>query len=379
MYFFIILILSFLSFFEFKFNEKYLFRILLTFVTGLMFFILLGFNSFSPDMDSYKIHYEDIDQEYIKISIEPFVFYLMTLCKNIGLSFKGYQVVFSFLTFSLFIYSIFKYSPLPIFVCLNFFFIPFFPDITQVRFFLGFAFFMFSLQFFKSKKWLFYFLLLIAILCHFSLMIIVIFLIIRKFKFFRSQFKSNIIIISGTCFLLLVPKNILEPLLILLNPKYSVYFNADAEVIGTFLGTLVLFIPFFIVNNIILWHYHNRYTEEAIPTKYAKNIPLFIELVQFSNYIILFQYFIRDFSRITQNGLIIASIYFSIIIYSLIQEKRMLTAKLIAVIVLSTTIIIYYIQFLMVNNFQYFEVINKTFTSNYLFDSVANFFDFRDR
>ena len=99
--YFIILILFFLSFVEFKYNEKYLFRILLTFVTGVLFFILLGFNSFSPDMDSYKIHYEDIDQDYIKISIEPFIFYLMTLCKNIGLSFKGYQLVFSFLAFSL--------------------------------------------------------------------------------------------------------------------------------------------------------------------------------------------------------------------------------------------------------------------------------------
>jgi hypothetical protein len=175
-----------------------------------------------------------------------------------------------------------------------------------------------------------------------------------------------------------VPKNILEPLLILLNPKYSTYFNPDAEGLGTFMGTLALFIPFFILNNIILWHYHNKYTEETVPTKYAKNVPLFIELVQFFNYIILFQYFIRDFSRITQNGLIIASIYFSIIICSLIHEKKILSAKLLAIIFLTSTIIIYYIQFLMVNKFQYFEVINKTYTSNYLFDSLAGLFNFEN-
>ncbi len=313
MYFFVILILCVLSFFEFKFKENYLFRILLSFLTASLFFTLMGFNSFSPDLENYRTHFDDLDQEYIQLAVEPFILFLMGTCKNMGLSFEGYQIFFSFFTFSLFAYSVFKYSPFPIFVTLNFFFHPFFfPDITQARFFLGFAFFLFSLQFFNSQKRVFYTLLLIAILCHFSLLIVLVFLAARRFDFFKSQFKSNCIIISGTAILLLIPKNILEPLIILLNPKYSIYFDPDAEGLGTFMGTLALFIPFFILNNVILWHYHNRFAEGSIPTKYTKNIPLFIELVQFFNYIILFQYFIRDFSRITQNGLVIASIYVSI-------------------------------------------------------------------
>jgi len=366
-----------LFFFEFKFREKYLFRMSLTFITSILFMVLLGFNSFSPDLDNYRIHYEDIDLEYIRLSIEPFMYYLMIISKNVGLSFEGYQLLFSLITFSFFTYSIFKYSPFPVFVFLNFFFIPFFPDITQARFFLGFTFFLFSLQFFNSKKWLFYFLLLIAILCHFSLLIVLVFLVIRRFKFFKSQFKSNSIIISGTALLLLIPQNNLEPLLILLNPKYSIYFDPNAEGLGTFIGTLALFIPFFILNNIILWHYHNRYSEDKILAKYSKNIPLFIELIQFFNYTILFQYFIRDFSRITQNGLIIASIYVSVVMYALIKEDKKPVAVVLAFV--CYTIIIYYIQFLMVNKFQYFEVINQTFTSNHLFDYIVNFFDFRDR
>lgn len=32
----------------------------------------------------------------------------------------------------------------------------------------------------------------------------------------------------------------------------------------------------------------------------------------------------------------------------------------------------------MVNNFEYFEVINKTFTSNYFFDSIAELFNFEN-
>lgn len=378
MYFIIILVLVFFAYLEFYFNKNYSFRVLLTFVIAVLFFILLGFNSYSPDLDLYKLHYADIDQEYIKLSIEPVIFYLMTFSKNIGLSFEVYLLCFSFLVFFLFTYSLFKYSPLPILVFLNFFFIPFFPDITQIRFFLGFSVFLFSIQFFQSKKWLFYSLLLIAILCHLSMITILVFLILRKFKFFKSQRQSNIIILSSIGLLLFVPKSILEPVLIFLNPKYLTYIDSDGLGTGTFMGTLVLFIPFFIINNIVLWHYNAKYSGELIPIKYAKNVPVFMELVQFSSFIILFQYFIRDFSRITQNGLVISTIYFSIIVYSLIEENRRQIAGVVAVGVLVSTILIYYTQFLMVNNFQYFEVINQTFTSNYLFDFIVKFFDFRD-
>lgn len=379
MYFFIVLILTFLFFLEFYFSKKYLFRILLVFITGFLFFILMGFNSYSPDLEMYRLHYENIDQEYIKLSVEPVIFYLMTASKNIELSFEAYLLFFSFLVFLLFVYSIFKYSPLPVFVFLNFFFIPFFPDITQIRFFLGFSVFLFSIQFFQSKKWLFYCLLVIAILCHLSLITVLFFLILRKFKFFKSPMQSNIIIVAGVSLLLFVPKSILEPILIFLNPKYLTYIDSNELGAGTFLGTLVLFVPFFIINNLVLWHYNNYYSAEAIPIKYAKIVPLFMELVQFSSFIILFQYFIRDFSRITQNILVISTIYFSIIIYSLIEENKKRVAGIMAVVVLVSTVIVFYIQFLMVNNFKYFEAINQTFTSNYLFDFISNFFDFSDR
>jgi hypothetical protein len=158
---------------------------------GLIFFILLGFNSFSLDLDNYRLHYEDINQEYIKLTIEPFIFYFMTFSKNIGLSFEGYQVLFSFVTFFLFSYSLFKYSPFPVFVFLNFFFIPFYPDIVQTRFFLGFVIFLFSIQFFDTKKWWFYSLLLIAILCHFSLLIILFFFLLKGLNFLKTNLNQT--------------------------------------------------------------------------------------------------------------------------------------------------------------------------------------------
>ena len=67
------------------------------------------------------------------------------------------------------------------------------------------------------------------------------------------------------------------------------------------------------------------------------------------------------------------------VLYALIEENKKPVAVVLAIIFVCYTIIIYYVQFLMVNKFQYFEVINQTFTSNYLFDYIVNLFDFRDR
>lgn len=375
MYFFISLILLILVFFEYYLNRDYLIRLFLVFCAGLFFFILLGFNSFSPDLDNYRIHFQDLDQDYIRLAVEPFILFLMETCKKMGLSFEGYQIMFSFLTFSLFIYSIFKYSPLPVFVLFNFYFIPFFPDITQIRFFLGFTFFLFSLQFFHKRKWLFYFFAVIATLCHLSMIMMFLFLLMRKFKFFKNQLKCNVIIAAGVCILAFIPKSIINPLLTMIDPKLLIY--AELDIVGTFTGTVILFLPFFIINNAIIY-FHNKYSEQyylVLEEKYAKHIPLLIDLIQYSNFLVLFQYFIRDFSRINQNIHILSITYLSIIIYILIKRKKIITSKLTLIMVISCNLILYYIQFLMVNNFAYFAVINQTFTSNHLFDSIANIFN----
>ena len=357
MYFFISAILAVLAFLEFYFNKRYFCRLFLVLCAGVMFFILLGFNSFSPDLDYYKLHFEDLDQDYIRFTVEPFILFLMETCKNAGLTFEGYQIVFSLITFSLFIISIFKYSPYPVFVLLNFYFIPFFPDITQIRFFLGFTVFLFSLQFFNKKKWIFYSFMLIAILCHLSMIMMLLFIFLRRFKFFKNQFKCNAIIFLGTFILAFTPKSIVNPILAYINPKLLMY--AESDMVGTFMGTVMLFLPFFIINNGIIY-FHNKYSEIYYPSiaeTYRKHIQIFIDLIQFSNFLILFQYFIRDFSLFNQNINVLAVIYCSLIIYSFIAKKNVKSAKNILTSVIICNLILYYIQFLMVNNFKYFEII----------------------
>ncbi len=376
MYFFIIFILFFLSYFEFFLSKNYLPRILITLIAGLIFFILFGFNTYSPDLENYKNHFADLDQDYIKLAVEPFIFFLMETCKNYGLTFEGYQIVFSFFTFSLFLFALLKFTPLPIFVLFNFYFFPFYPDIAQMRFFLAFAIFLFSLQFFNNKKLFFYIFLILAILCHFSILIMLLFLVLRNFKFFKNQITCNLIIIGGVILLLFIPKNIADPFLSLIDPKLLIYKESDN--VGTYIGTIALFLPFYILNNLVIYWHNKNYINNNfnLKGKHTKNISLFIELMQFSNFMILFQYFIRDINRITQNIHIILIIYLTIIAYSFIKKKQFFSGVLILIGFFFINLFIFYTQFLMVNNFEYFDVINKTFTNNSFFDYIVNLFYF---
>jgi hypothetical protein len=372
MYFFLFFLLLILSFLEFFLYQYKLLKIVSFIIVGFVFFSLLAFNIESPDLENYQLHYANLDSDYVKISIEPLIYFLMSFCNDMGLSFAHYQILLASLVIPLFLYSIYKYSPLPIFVLLNFYFIPFFPDIVQIRFFLGFSIFLYSLQFFNNKKWLFFILLIFAVLCHYSLILLFFFLMIKNFNWFKSQIKSNIIILSGIVFLLFIPRSIIDPWIILFNPKYLVYTDKE---IGTFIGTIALFLPFFLLNNIIIY-FHSKVNIVNVTKINTKFLPIFIDLVRFANYTVLFQYFIRDFSRITQNIHLILIIYLSIIIYLFKEKIIKLKMPIITlpIIIFFYTIFIFYVEFLMVNNFQYFEVIENTFSGNSLFQNLLNIF-----
>ena len=131
---------------------------------------------------------------------------------------------------------------------------------------------------------------------------------------------------------------------------------------------MVLFIPFFIINNIIIFldnKYSSRF-EILLEKKYLLNMKLLVDLIRFSNFVILFQLFVRDFSRINYNVYVIVIIYFTYIIYYYKNRSKLIASFVIAAVILYN-LLLYYVQFYMLNNFQYFKVINETYLSNYLF------------
>lgn len=365
MFFLISIIIGIFSFIEFHLSKKLKVRVCLLLIVGIFFFILFGYNSYSPDLENYKTHYDNFDQEYIKLRVEPAILMLMNVSQYYGFSFQGYQIIFAFLTLSIFIYSIFKYSPLPIFVLFNFYFIPFFPDITQIRFFLGFSIFLYSLSFYQKNKFVYYLLFILSTMCHISLLVLILFPLVRNLKFFKNQVSSNVIILILSILIMTIQKSSIAPLVFLFSDKHDVYIESNDQ---TQIGTFILFIPFFIINNIIIYYnnnYSNRF-EGVLEKKYLLNLKFLVDLIKFSNFVILFQLFVRDFSRINYNVYVIVIIYFTYIIYYYKNRSKLIARFVIAAVILYN-LLLYYVQFYMLNNFQYFKVINETYLSNYLY------------
>jgi hypothetical protein len=363
MYFYICLILLTLSLIESLFkHEINIKRVLLIFSISLLF-ILIAFNTWSPDLDSYKLHYENYDEQYVKYSIEPLTLLIMNYANRFGLTFEQYQIFIAFIIVFLLYKSLVKYSPLPIFILGCFYFIPFYPNIVQLRSFLSYTILIYAFRFLNDQKIKFWILFLIAFLTHYSVLVFLPFILLKRFSFFYSVKKNHYIILISTLLLLFVPKSISEPIITFINPKYKLLLEEK----NTFLGTLALFMPFYIINSLILNFHEKRYKfiEHKIDSKYKKHIPLLIQLIQYSNYTILFQYFVRDTSRITYLLYLATLVYLSIILfYGVSKRYDEEKVTLLRVATVLWTILIFYVNFLMVNGGEYFKIIEKVFDSN---------------
>ena len=186
--------------------------------------------------------------------------------------------------------------------------------------------------------------------------------------FFDNQLKSNLIILFIVGVISFIPLSILEPIIIWFNPKYLLYI--DSESIGTLSGTILLFLPFFLISNVVIWHYNKYYkgNTSKFSSSFNTYIPIFIDLIKYSTYIIIFQLFIRDFSRINQNLYLLVIIYFTIIIKAHFKEKNFKKGYGLALSVTLFSLFLFYFEYLMVSKFEYFNIISKTIGSNSLFN-----------
>ncbi|AND64624.1 hypothetical protein AX766_09435 [Flavobacterium covae] len=259
-------------------------------------------------------------------------------------------------------YFIYKSTPLPSLVLFFFFLIPFYPNIVQLRNFLAFAVFFVALKFWDNKKIL-SLLYVFCVLTHYSFLVLLPFFIIRKFEFFKRTKINNLIILFGVVLVMLLPKEYGDMFILGVNDKYSVY----SENSKGFLGTVLLFLPFFMINSFVIWHYNKNGVSQnvLIPLVYNKQIPLIVELIQYSNYLIIAQYFIRDFSRFNMNILVLNFIYLTIVFYYVILPKKGVFQVIeYNVLLFLYVVFIFIITFFLLNNGSYFEIIEKTITSN---------------
>lgn len=340
----------------------------LYFGLSVFFVIMVSFTTSGPDYENYENHFIHSDVEYIRKASEPVHLFLIDFTKKIGFSFVEFYALYGVIIMLPFLYFLKKNSPLPIFVLSIFFVIPFFPDIVQIRNFLAVSVFFVAIIFYRKSKIIFYALYILSVLCHFSMLSIIPFFIIRKFSFFKNLKASNIIVLVGIALLVLVPRSISDPLIVAINPKYNSYLEGTS----TYLGTIVLFTPFFVLNNVVLYHYKNIFPKikQNIDRQYKINIPFFIELITYANYLILLQYFIRDFSRITMNLSILSYIYISIMVFYGWNTKKGEATSHIQMLILSIwSLATFYICFLALNDGEYFKIIEGIFINNSIYGS----------
>lgn len=333
------------------------------FLCIILFFTIQAFNTWSPDRLSYETHFYNLDKDYVSTRLEPIHRFLIEIVHYFEGDFEDFILIYAGITLLFFFLFLYRVSPLPVLVLSYFFIIPYYLDLVQIRSFLALSIFLVSLLFLGRRKlwfWIFY---ALSVMSHFSMLIFIPFLLIRNFTFYNNLKKSNIIIIIGMILLLAVPKDIADPIITAINPKYSLYLEATSS----YIGTIVLFSPFFILNNMVIWHYNRHYKslESYISKKYKRYIPLFIQLIIFANYLILAQYFIRDFSRITMNLSLLSFIYLSVIFFYSKKTKLVVMRNMLSKVGLYIwAIVSFYLIFLLLNDGKYMETIEQTFLSN---------------
>ncbi|WP_291940023.1 EpsG family protein [Chryseobacterium sp.] len=365
MYYIIFLSILSLCLFESIF-ERNKFKNVFFIITGLLLFIIQSFNTWAPDLDAYKIQFNYIDKDFVRQLLEPVHVFLIEIVKNNSGHFNDFIFLYGVLIMIPFLYFIKKSSPLPVFVLSVFFILPFFPDITQIRNFLAFAVFFLALRFFHTNKIIFYSLYVLSIFCHYSLLVMAVFFIFRKLPFYNNTRKNNLIILIGVLILIVTPKSIASTIVVSVNAKYDSYLEGT----NTYIGTIVLFLPFFILNSFVLYHYRKNkdFIENVVSDEYKKFIPLYIELITYANYLILFQYFIRDFSRITMNLSVLSYIYLSILLfYGYSKNSTKWTGLCLRYGIYTWALFTFYILFLLLNNGEYLKIIENTFSSNRLY------------
>src|SRR5690606_10593498 len=307
MYYFIAIALLLCTFMESIFKRRGL-RFLIGLLVFLIFFVIQAYNEWSPDMHNYQSHFEYIDNEIIGRSIEPVHGFLIKAVHSFGGDFSDFIFIYGVLIVVLLFLNVYYYSPLPIFFLCCYFLVPFFPNIVQLRFFFSFNFFIFifcvlivvllflyvfyysplpifflccyfivpffpnivqlrfflainvfilGIRFLDKKNLIFYGLYVLSILCHVSLVVMIPFLFVRRFSFFKNYKKANWILGISVLVLLFVPPTIVSPIVNLIAPKFTRYLELVS--ITRFMGTIALFLPFFALSTFCLWHYNTKF------------------------------------------------------------------------------------------------------------------------
>ncbi|MFV0148638.1 EpsG family protein [Empedobacter falsenii] len=364
---YIFLILLFLnSFLELVFFQTFLRKILWLFSIGLLF-IFQFYLTWTPDLESYLSNFNYYNDDLVRKSAEPLFLFLSGLIKESNGDFTLFMSINYMIILSILSYLIYKFSPLPAFVCSIYLLIPFIQNVIQMRFFMGFVFFMLAVFFYIKNKKIFILFFILGCLSHLSIILFVVLFFIRKYSFFKDYKKCNLILLLVLLILIVIPLNIIAPILNFFNPKYLRYLELYS--LSRSLGTIALFIPIFLLNNYCLY----KMTKSFDYKGYSKCIPVFRDLIQFSNFLLIPQFFVRDIWRMSMNLTVFCVIYLSIYMY--IKAKRDKNEFVLLQTNLATLLwVIFTFNYILVipNGGEFMKVVDKMIESNVIFNQIFN-------
>ena len=151
----------------FKKNDK-----MVTLLLALFILCVFCFNTANRDLVSYMESYDGFARHYS----EPGLLWLESFFRDAGVSYVVFKFILTGVSLFLIISTIYKFSPYPNFVLYLYTIYPMSIDVTQYRFFLGYAVALFSIRFIlsyqaeKKIKYIFLYILfiLLATVFHYS-------------------------------------------------------------------------------------------------------------------------------------------------------------------------------------------------------------------
>lgn len=345
MYFLILLLFLLVAIIEERTNKK------LVIIPCIIMAYIFAYNKVNPDLENYEKIFKTVENLNIDRYEKGFL-KIIEICKNNGLFFDDFRLIISIIVMVLIYKFLYKSTNLPSYLALNFFIIVFFINYTQMRSFIAIAIFLYAISNLYNKKFLMYSIIALLPLFHRSMGIFWLFLIYDKMKLYRVK-KMNILIpLLGMCLIIFFPKDFLEILIKGIHEKYLVYLSKGRK----YYGTLVLIAPYYLMNLLCIKDYFKNFKYK----RKSNEIKQIISVISFSNYILLFSLIIRDFLRISTNLYIFNVIYFIWREYN--YGKSIKKYKLVVMLII--TIVIFYIEFLLLNP-KYFLEIKQSIESTF--------------
>lgn len=267
----IFLLIYFLQFFR-KSTEVFFISL---FSLSIFFIVLLGIKA-NADSEGYLYIYENNEAN------TDFLFrYLSDIFKSFGLDYFYLYQFHIFLIGILFVYFISRFTNLVFLILISYLTILYVPLCNQIRYFLGFGFFLNSIYFWyiNKKRYVSYALFLFAILSHSSIILLYGFIFLNKIKL-NSKFFKYSVIVSGILFITLVSiKSLGFDSLI---GGYNSYFTTDNT--SSLAGGLYN-IFFYLILIILLFHRSRKAIRDHHEFANDKNFQILLRL---SIYTIIF-------------------------------------------------------------------------------------------